>query len=90
MVDMNKDTSEWVRDRFAELAPASAWQPNPDVGLVHLKSYELMAKRRRRFQRAAAVAVLSASVLVLAALAACVMPARSAARLGPQEALRSD
>ena len=66
MVDINKDTSEWVRDRFAELAPAPAWQPNPDVGLVHLQSYERMSKRRRRLQRAAAMVVLSACVLALA------------------------
>src|SRR4030095_13113062 len=66
MADMNKDTNEWVRDRFAELAPASAWQPNPDVGLAHLQSYELMAKRRHRFQRAAALAVLGVCVLALA------------------------
>ena len=67
MVDTNRDTSEWVRDRFAELARDSAWQPNPDVGLVHLKSYTLMAKRRRRFQRAAALVVLSVGALALAA-----------------------
>jgi predicted permease len=34
--------------------------------------------------------VTVAGVLVVAAVAACVIPARSAARLGPQEALRSD
>src|SRR6185295_1441759 len=67
MVDMNKDTSEWVRERFAELAPAPAWQPNPDVGLIHLRSHERMVKRRHRFQRTAFIAVFGACVLALAA-----------------------
>jgi len=66
MDNMNKNTSEWVRDRFAELAPTPAWQPNPDVGLVHVQSYERMAKRRHRFQRTAVLAVLSVCVLALA------------------------
>src|SRR5205814_7605325 len=65
MDNMNENTSKWVRDRFSELAPTPAWQPNPGVGLVHLESYERMAKRRHRFQRTALLAVLSVCVLAL-------------------------
>lgn len=59
------NTTEWVGARLAELAPTPDWQPNPDLGLAHLRSYERQAKHRRRVQRGAALAILIAFVLTL-------------------------
>src|SRR5262245_60444711 len=64
----NRDTntSEWVHERLAELVAVPDWQPDPDLGLVHLRSYERIAKRRSRLRRAAVLLVLIISVLTLA------------------------
>src|SRR5262249_44375306 len=59
------NTTQWVDECFAELTPAFEWQPNPDVGLAYLRSYERKAKRRRRAQRAAGLAILITVVLAL-------------------------
>jgi hypothetical protein len=67
MDDTNKDfnTTEWVHDSLAGLAPAPGWQPNYDRGLAHLHWYERMAKRRQCLQRATVLAVLMACIAVL-------------------------
>jgi hypothetical protein len=62
----DKNTSEWVHDRLAELVDVPGWQPDPDLGLVHLRSYERIAKRRSRLRRAAVLLILITSVLTLA------------------------
>src|SRR5262249_11735149 len=57
------DTSEWVHERLAELVQAPGWQPNPQLGLLHLRWHERMATGGRRLQRAGVLTVLTPSVL---------------------------
>jgi hypothetical protein len=57
------NTTEWVHECLANLAPAPGWQPNPDLGLAYLRSYERYAKHRRRVQRGAALAIVITFVL---------------------------
>ena len=59
------NTTEWVDACLAELAPPPDWQPNPDLGLAYLRSYERRAKQRRVVQRGAALAILITFILAL-------------------------
>ena len=64
---MAEDTkhNEWVYERLAALS-SSAREVDPNAGLVHYRSYERTARRQRRVQRVAALALGIAAVLVLA------------------------
>ena len=59
------NTTEWVDACLAELAPPPDWQPNPDLGLAYMRSYERRAKQRRGVQRGAALAILITFILAL-------------------------
>jgi hypothetical protein len=62
----NKDTSRWVYERLAALPPAAAGE-GADAALAHYRSYERVARRRRRLHRGVALASLVVSILVLIA-----------------------
>jgi len=65
-INNGTNTSEWVHERLAGLAPSQTWQPNVDAGLVYAHRYEQMAKRRFQFQRVAVLSLLVACVVILA------------------------
>lgn len=64
---MSEETkhNEWVYERLSALS-SPAGSEDPDVALAHYRSYESRTKRRRRIQRASALAIGFAAVLVLA------------------------
>src|SRR5262245_28316046 len=62
MDQTNKSTSRWVYERLAVL-PTLINIEDADAGLVHYRSYERTAKRRRRARRAAVLAILLVSVV---------------------------
>jgi hypothetical protein len=63
MDSTNKNTSEWVYDRLALLQPAPG--EDPDRAWAYYCSHRRMAKWRRGLRRAAALAMLVASLLGL-------------------------
>ena len=65
-IDKGMNTSQWVYDRLAGLAPAETWQPDVDAGFAYLHRYDHLAKRRLHLQRGAVLLLLVACVVVLA------------------------